>query len=178
MLRNVTISLFQNISAINYQYALNIDDYKTQMEAPMRTHYLVITFVLWILPLTIMAENCYPTPHRTTGTHYAPVTVHKVNISRGVTVQGRILAYPDCNPVAKAKIAHWQADTNGIYVDRLRAYLFSDANGYFEFETEWPNLSPPHIHFIVTAEGFAVLETQWRGDEPTSLIEFNMVLQK
>ena len=144
----------------------------------MQTHYIVITLLLCFFPIITMAENCIPTPHRTTGTHYAPVTEHKVNISQGVTVKGRILATPDCVPVANAKIAHWQADRNGFYVDRLRAYLFSDANGYFEFETEWPNLSPPHIHFIVTAEGYEVLETQWRGDEPTKLIEFDMILQK
>jgi len=144
----------------------------------MRTHHLVIAFLVCLLPFAAMAENCRPTPHHTTGTHYAPVTVHKVNISEGVIVRGRILAIPNCVPVANAKIAHWQADENGKYVDRLRAYLFSDANGYFEFETEWPNLSPPHIHFIVTAEGYKVLETQWHGDKPTSLIEFDMVLQK
>lgn len=144
----------------------------------MRTNYLVIALFVCLLPFAAMAENCRPTPHRTTGTHYAPVTEHKVNISQGVTVRGRILAAPNCIPVANAKIAHWQADKNGEYVDRLRAYLFSDANGYFEFGTEWPNLSPPHIHFIVTAEGYQVLETQWRGDNPISLIEFDIVLQK
>lgn len=144
----------------------------------MQIQHLVIALVLSCLPFATMAENCRPTPHRTTGTHYAPVTVHKVNISQGVTVRGRVLATPNCVPVANAKIAHWQANKYGIYVDHLRAYLFSDANGYFEFETEWPNLSPPHIHFIVTAEGYKVLETQWRGDEPTNLIEFDMILQK
>ena len=131
-----------------------------------------------VLPISGMAADCIPTPHRTTGTHYAPVTEHKMNVSQGVRIRGRILAAPDCNPVANAKIAHWQADSNGVYVDRLRAYLFSDANGYFEFETEWPDLLPPHIHFIVTAEGYEVLETQWRGDEPTRLIEFDMILQQ
>lgn len=144
----------------------------------MQTYHFLTVIFLCFLPYTAMAETCHPTPHRTTGTHYAPVTVHKVNVSEGVTVRGRILAAPKCIPVANAKIAHWQADKNGKYVDRLRAFLFSDANGYFEFETEWPNLSPPHIHFIVTAEGYEVLETQWRGDEPTSLIKFDMVLQK
>ena len=144
----------------------------------MQTHHTVITLVLCFLPITAMAENCIPTPHRTTGTHYEPVTEHKINISKGVSVRGRILAAPECTPVANARIAHWQADRNGEYVDRLRAYLFSDANGYYEFETEWPNLLPPHIHFIVTAEGYEVLETQWRGDAPTQLIEFDMILQQ
>ena len=41
----------------------------------------------------------------------------------------------------------------------------------------WPNLSPPHIHFIVTVEGYDVLETQWIGDERQKAIDFTMVLE-
>jgi len=63
-------------------------------------------------------------------------------------------------------------------VDRLRAYLFSNAAGHYEFETEWPNLAVPHIHFIVTADGYHVLETQWIGSSREDLIEFDPVLQK
>ncbi len=99
-------------------------------------------------------------------------------MSTGVIVRGRILAAPDCTPVANARVAHWQADENGRYVDGLRAYLFSDASGKYEFETEWPNLFTPHIHFIVMAEGHEVLETQWIGDERTNLIVFDAVLRK
>jgi protocatechuate 3,4-dioxygenase beta subunit len=58
------------------------------------------------------------------------------------------------------------------------AYLFSDSNGRFIFETEWPNLTPPHIHFIVTAEGYDTLETQWVGDARQNEIDFTMVLKK
>ncbi len=144
----------------------------------MQTYHVITVLLFLLLSFTVKAENCRPTPHRTTGTHYAPVTVHKVNISQGVTVRGRILAAPNCIPVANAKIAHWQANKHGEYVDDLRAYLFSDANGYFEFETEWPNLSPPHIHFIVTTEEYQTLETQWIGGEPIELIEFDMILHK
>ncbi len=142
------------------------------------TRYVITVLLVLLLSFAATAENCRPTPHRTTGTHYVPVTVQKVNISQGVTVRGQILAAPNCTPVANAKIAHWQADKRGVYVDDLRAYLFSDANGYFEFETEWPNLSPPHIHFIVTTEEYKTLETQWIGSNPVERIEFDMILQK
>lgn len=131
---------------------------------------------LLLIPFTATAWDCIPTPHRTTGTHYEPVTEQKVDVSNGVTVRGRVLSAPECKPVANAKVAHWQADENGYYVDRLRAYMFTDGEGRYQFETEWPNLSPPHIHFIVTAEGHEVLETQWIGDRRTSLIDFTMVL--
>jgi len=92
------------------------------------------------------------------------LTLQRINVSQGVTLRGRILAAPDCIPIANAKIVHWQAVENGQYVDRLRAYKFSNSDGDYEFEkTEWPNLSSSHIHFIVTAEGYEVIEIQWRG---------------
>jgi protocatechuate 3,4-dioxygenase beta subunit len=59
-----------------------------------------------------------------------------------------------------------------------RAYLFSDSDGRFRFATEWPNLTPPHIHFIVTAEGNETLETQWVGDARQKEIDLTMVLKK
>jgi protocatechuate 3,4-dioxygenase beta subunit len=100
-----------------------------------------------------------------------------VDVSSGVTVHGRILAAPDCRPVGNAKVAHWQAGEDGRYSDRLRAYMFTDAEGRYSFETEWPALRPPHIHFIITAEGYPILETQWIGDTRTQDIEFDMVLR-
>ena len=124
-----------------------------------------------------LANDCIPTPHRTTGTHYEPVTTQKTNVGQGLVVSGQVLATPECTPVANAKVAHWQAGENGRYSDTLRAYLFTDDQGRFQFETEWPNLNPPHIHFIVTAPGHEVLETQWIGDTRQKKIDFKMVLE-
>ena len=138
----------------------------------------LVSLSLLILALPVHAGDCIPTPHRTTGTHYEPVTVQRTDVSRGVIVRGQVLAAPDCQPIAQARVAHWQAGENGRYTDSLRAYLFSDAEGRFEFETEWPNLRPPHIHFIVTAEGYDTLETQWVGAERQDEIDFTMVLEK
>lgn len=137
-----------------------------------------ITLGLGLLVLAVQgsAGECIPTPHRTTGTHYEPVTLEKTDISKGVVVKGLVLAAPDCKPVANAKVAHWQAGENGRYVDRLRAYLYTDSRGRYQFETEWPNLNTPHIHFIVTAEGYKTLETQWIGDDRRAEIVFNLVL--
>ncbi len=132
---------------------------------------------LLILSAPAVADDCQPTPHRTTGTHYEPVTVQKKNISQGLMVRGQVLAMPHCTPVANAKVAHWQAGEDGRYRDRLRAYLYTDKQGRYAFETEWPNLSTPHIHFIVTADGFKTLETQWRGSRRQKHIDFTMVLE-
>jgi protocatechuate 3,4-dioxygenase beta subunit len=139
----------------------------------------VLTSIL-LLPFSApgYGEDCIPTPHRTTGTHYEPVTVERTDISKGVVVRGRVLGAAECTPVAEAKVAHWQAGEDGRYSDRLRAYLFTDEQGRFQFETEWPNLSPPHIHFIVTAEGYDILETQWIGRTRQNEIDFRMVLEE
>ena len=144
----------------------------------MRSAVYAVFVILFLTPLGLHAEKCEPTPHRSTGTHYKPVTEEKVNISKGVIVRGQILAAPDCTPVANAKIAHWQGGEEGRYRDYLYAYMFSDENGKYEFETEWPNMPTPHIHFIVTADGYNELETQWIGSERQKKINFDMVLSK
>jgi len=138
----------------------------------------LIPCLLFSLSAPVHASECIPTPHRTTGTHYAPVTLQKINISKGLIVNGQILSSIDCKPVPNAKVAHWQAGEDGRYSDRLRAYLFTDKNGRFQFETEWPDLQPPHIHFIVSVDGFETLETQWIGRQKKKGIKFNMVLQE
>ena len=89
----------------------------------------------------------------------------------------RVLAWPDCTPVANARVAHWQAGEDGRYADRLRAWLATDENGRYRFETEWPDMTSPHIHFIVTGSGYQTLETQWIGNERSDRIEFDMVLK-
>jgi len=139
--------------------------------------YITLTIYICILSNLSYANECIPTPHRTTGTHYEPVTVQKINVGEGVKVYGQVLAAPDCIPIEKAKVAHWQAGENGRYSDSLRAYLFTDERGRFQFETEWPNLKPPHIHFIVSADGYEILETQWIGEHRTRDIKFNIVVE-
>ena len=141
------------------------------------TKSITLIFIM-LLPLSVMAENCELTPHRTTGTHYKPVTVEKINVGKGVIVRGQVLSYPDCKPIANAKVAHWQGGEKGRYTDALRAYMFADEQGHFEFETEWPNMPSPHIHFSVTADGYELLETQWIGSERQTEINFDLVLSK
>jgi protocatechuate 3,4-dioxygenase beta subunit len=138
-------------------------------------HYLCILF---FIPSISSALDCPATPHRTTGTHYKPVTEHKLNIGTGVKMTGRILEATTCKPVEHARVAHWQAGKNGHYQDALRAYLFTNREGEFEFNTEWPALPVPHIHFIISAEGYEQLETQWRGDTPLEHIHFDMFIKK
>ncbi len=126
----------------------------------------------------VLADTCQPTSQMGRGTHYKPITEQKLDIGTGFKVRGRILSAENCQPIANARVEHWQAGENGRYQDRLRAYRLSGPDGRYDFETEWPAAAVPHIHFIVKAEGYKPLQTQWVGDERTPSIQFDMVLEK
>lgn len=133
-------------------------------------------FMAALVSATVDAAECKPTPSMFKGTHFKPITQEKSDIGKGLVVQGRVLAAPDCRPVPGAMISHWQAGVQGRYVDHLRAWMISGEDGSYRFETEWPALPTPHIHFIVTAEGFRPLTTQWVGDKPVEQVGFDIIL--
>jgi protocatechuate 3,4-dioxygenase beta subunit len=91
-----------------------------------------------------------------------------------LAVAGRILAAPDCKPLADASIEVWQADGGGEYSqvsrDRkddarclLRATLRSGADGRYAFRTilpgEYPG-RPRHIHYRISRSGYRTVVTQ------------------
>jgi len=53
----------------------------------------------------------------------------------------------------------------------------TDENGAYRFETEWPALSPPHVHFLVAAPGHRPLATQWIARGRVEEARFDLVLQ-
>jgi len=135
--------------------------------------------IFLLLPFaSVQAEICEPTPGMHMGTHHKPITTAKVDISKGMVVSGQVLSSKDCKPIAGARIAHWQTNTEGVYVDELRAFMFSDNKGNYRFETEWPGAPIPHIHFQVSANGYKPLTTQWIGDEKADAIKLNLVLEE
>ena len=126
------------------------------------------------------AAECRPTPSQTIGTHYEPEKAVRQDgdLGEGFVMSGRVISARDCKPLANVKITHWQVGEAGRYLDRFYAWRMSDEHGAYRFETEWPNLATPHIHFIVTAAGYEILETQWVGSRRRDTIEFDMVLSK
>lgn len=142
----------------------------------MRT--LLLTLGL-ALPLAGQAAACDPTPGRTIGTHYdlTKATHQQGDLGRGLLMSGRVLAAPDCRPLVGIRVYHWQAGEQGQYIDRLYAWRLTDSEGAFRFETEWPALQPPHIHFLVDVPGYVPLATQWVADERVPAAEFDLVLQ-
>ena len=93
-------------------------------------------------------------------------------------ITGQVLSAADGNaPIAGAKLEIWQTDGRGVYHPEengdyadfndadldMRGTLMADATGRFDvlsvFPKEyWPR--PPHIHYRISAVGFATLITQ------------------
>ena len=145
----------------------------------MSPQYAVLVMSLFtgvLVSATVCARECDPTPTMFEGTHFEHITQEQIDIGKGLVVQGQVLAAPDCRPVPGATISHWQAGEQGRYVDHLRAWMISGEDGGYRFETEWPALDTPHIHFIITAEGFRLLSSQWVGEEPVDRVEFDIIL--
>lgn len=130
-----------------------------------------------IIATQAYAADCKASPQMSMGTHFKPITQHKINIGQGLKVKGVILSTQGCMPIANTRIEHWQMNTEGEYIDELRAYLMSDTNGEFTFETEWPGSDVPHIHFIVHAEGYKKLIYVWIASEKTESIELKLILE-
>lgn len=140
---------------------------------------LLLGFLLCLLPFAVVAADCEPTPGRTIGTHYdiGKATHQPGDLGKGLLMRGRVLSAEGCRPLAGIKLIHWQAGEAGRYVDRLYAWRLTDDNGAFRFETEWPALRPPHIHFQVEAPGYRPLATQWIADERVDEAHFDIVLE-
>lgn len=130
-----------------------------------------------IMAAQAYASDCKISPQMGMGTHFKSITQHKIDIGQGFKVKGVILSAQGCIPIENARIEHWQMNSDGVYVDNLRVYLMSDANGEFAFETEWPGSDVPHIHFIVHAEGYNKLIHVWIASEKTKSIDLKLVLE-
>lgn len=104
-------------------------------------------------------------------------------------VSGRVLAL-DGTPIAKARVETWQASPKGLYDNQdpsqppmnLRGRFETDSEGRFSFISVRPagypvpvdgpcgellaaqgrhTMRPAHLHFIIVADGFKVLATQY-----------------
>ena len=126
------------------------------------------------------AQQCRVTPRDALGPFYkanAPAQAELCASGSGggqiLVVSGRVLGTPDCAPLAGALVEVWQADSRGDYTQvgakqddagcLLRATLKTGADGRYMFRTvlpgEYPG-RPRHIHYRVSAKGYATLVTQ------------------
>jgi protocatechuate 3,4-dioxygenase beta subunit len=149
------------------------------MDRTRRRLLLGVTAML-AAPAAALAEQCRVTPRDSLGPFYksnAPAEIDLCASGAGggqrLTVTGRVLGMPECMPLAGALVEVWQADARGDYSQvgakrddsscLLRASLKTDAEGRYSFRTllpgEYPG-RPRHIHYRVSAKGYATLVTQ------------------
>ena len=124
-------------------------------------------------------------PHRANGQSIATPGTPGARL----TVSGRVTDL-DGEPIAGARVETWQASPKGLYENQdpeqasmnLRGRFTTDADGRFSFVSVRPagypvptdgpcgellaaqgrhTMRPAHLHFIVAAEGFKVLATQF-----------------
>ena len=146
---------------------------------PHRRRLLFGGAALIAAPVTL-AQQCRVTSRDALGPFYksgapalADLCASGSGGSQKLTVTGRVLGAPDCAPLAGALVEVWQADARGDYTQvgagrddpgcLLRASLRTDAEGRYAFRTvmpgEYPG-RPRHLHYRVSAKGYAVLVTQ------------------
>jgi protocatechuate 3,4-dioxygenase beta subunit len=137
--------------------------------------------------------QCRRTPTDALGPYYVPVSGLQPDLclrdkTPGIIVSGRVIAFPECRPVADALIEIWHANQYGSYsrvgdsyaddaACLLRGNVRSGAGGGYAFRTLMPGVypgRPRHIHVRVSATGFRPLVTQiyfppQEGVEPSLL---------
>jgi len=126
-----------------------------------------------------MAETCIPTPPDTLGPFYEPDAPVRASVGKGYILSGVVRSSVDCKPLKDARIEFWLAGPHGYYDDNHRATVFSDSNGAYKFESNYPKPyagRPPHIHIRVSAEGFQVLVTQHYPQKGKTGDTFDLVL--
>ncbi|MBM3357269.1 MAG: intradiol ring-cleavage dioxygenase [Betaproteobacteria bacterium] len=140
----------------------------------------LVAGAIFVVPDALHAQLCRVTPRDALGPFYikgAPSQPELCASGSGGTqklaVSGRVLGMPDCTPLAGALVEVWQADARGDYTQvgarqddpgcLLRASLKTGADGRYTFRTvmpgEYPG-RPRHIHYRVSAKGYATLVTQ------------------
>lgn len=112
----------------------------------------------------------------TTPIDEAPV---RSSVGTGHVLRGVVRAAPDCAPIAGAKIIFWLTNPEGKYDDDHRATVYTDENGAYTFESNYPGQYDnirPHIHMFVAADGFRPLETEFLPEAGATEGTFDIVL--
>lgn len=126
-------------------------------------HMRILIFAISIL-FTLTAEAQLDTPNHRAGAPFRAKLSPPHAEGTVLVVSGRVRD-AEGRGVASAVLDAFQADAKGDYDTKgydYRARIMTDEEGRFEFETIVPSNygPPPHIHFIVSADGFKTKNTE------------------
>ena len=122
-------------------------------------------------PTPSCAEKDDATPSQMEGPYYKRNSPQRTSLlepgipGMTIVVSGSVLSR-DCQPIARALVDFWQADTQGVYDNsgsKLRGHQFTDEAGHYALETVVPGLYPGrtrHLHVKVQAPNQPILTTQ------------------
>ena len=125
------------------------------------------------------AAECEPTQPDALGPFYKSNAPVRSSVGQGYILSGEVKGSQDCSPIAKARIEFWLAGPNGKYDDSHRATVYSDQEGRYRFESNFPPSyfgRPPHIHIRVSAQGYRTLVTQHYPDAEETGAIFNLIV--
>jgi protocatechuate 3,4-dioxygenase beta subunit len=107
------------------------------------------------------------------------------NVTGGqLCVSGVVRAADTGRGIDGARILRWHPGPSGIYEDRYRALMITDASGHYQLQTVVPGIDGTlrrHIHFHVSAPGFRELDTliAWADASlPRALNAYDFVLER
>lgn len=136
-----------------------------------------------ILLSSVMASNagasCEPTKPDALGPFYKPNAPVRSSVGQGYVLSGYVRGSPDCAPLEGARIEFWLAGPDGKYDDDHRATVFTDAEGHYRFESNFPPSyfgRPPHIHIRASTKGYLRLVTQHYPDPSQTEATLDLIL--
>jgi len=139
----------------------------------------IIVMLVPVSTMQGMAETCAPTRADMLGPFYKPGAPVRSSVGKGYILSGVVRSSVDCTPLKGARTEFWLAGPNGEYDDDHRATVFSDNEGRYKFESNYPRPysgRPPHIHIRTSSEGFQTLTTQHYPQKGKSSDVFDLVL--
>lgn len=126
------------------------------------------------------AASCTPTRPDDLGPFYMPNAPVRSSVGQGHVLRGVVRSAGGCIPIPGARIEFWLAGPDGRYDDAHRATEFTDSEGAYLFESNFPGHytgRPPHIHVRVTAPRYEILVTQYYPAANEAHGTFDLVLR-
>lgn len=102
------------------------------------------------VPSPTPPNDCPPTHDDGVSPSYVPNAPERSVVGHGHVLTGYVLSSTNCLPIPNAKLEFWTEEAGLGHPTSARATLFTDANGFYRYESNLPE----HIHMRISAEGY------------------------
>lgn len=127
-------------------------------------------------PLAV--EDCPPTPGHRTRPNDAPPALDRAKVGEGYVLTGGVRDTSTCLPIVGAKITLWVRNEAGEYDDDHFATIYTNQQGLYRFDSNFPGGPDPHIHIHISAPGYQAIVLEHIPESQTSTsAEFPIALR-